>query len=104
MQFTVKPIWKDQTCVILAGGPSLRGFNFDEEIGGNCKNFITINDSWRLLPSGTKAINYFCDHAWWSMQLQKIQAGCVMGPMLVTKRSTLLFIWEQSELCYWAMI
>ena len=71
MQFTVKPIWKDQTCVILAGGPSLRGFNFDEEIGGNCKNFITINDSWRLLPSGTKAINYFCDHAWWSMQLQK---------------------------------
>lgn len=72
---------RSQTCVILAGGPSLKEFvkssfegNIDDGIGylvKNCKNFITINDSWRLLPNGTKAVNYFCDAAWWSMQVQK---------------------------------
>lgn len=71
MYLTVKPIWRDEVCVILAGGPSLRNI---ESFGPQlkmCQNFITINDSWRLLPSNIKAVNYFCDSSWWSMQLQK---------------------------------
>jgi hypothetical protein len=82
MKYTIQPIWKDinanpaersATCVILAGGPSLRGYemNFWVDLCSRVKCFITINDSWRLLLGNTQAVNYFCDSAWWSMQMQK---------------------------------
>lgn len=74
MKNAVKPIWlteeKPATCVIFGGGPSLRGFKWDQLVPTQLK-FITINDSWRILPSWLKAVNYFCDASWWSMQMQK---------------------------------
>ncbi len=44
----VPKLWPGATVVILAGGPSLRTQNIG--ILRNCK-MLTINDSWRLLPS-----------------------------------------------------
>lgn len=63
-------IWKvptmcmGETIYILAGGPSLRGFNSQALWG---KQVITINDSWRLYPAAK--IHYFCDHHWWQEQI-----------------------------------
>ena len=54
--------WKGETAVILAGGPSLRGFN-PHSIAGRGARVMCINDSWKLYPWADAF--YFCDTAWW---------------------------------------
>lgn len=63
MIWTVEKLWDDATCVILAGGPSLEGFDVSQLDG---LRVITINDSWRMYP--TADVFYFCDSEWWKEQ------------------------------------
>lgn len=68
MIWSVPQTWQGETCAILAGGPSLRGFDpkplFDARV-----KIITINDSWRIAPRGS--VNYFCDGSWWTYQMAR---------------------------------
>jgi len=65
MKWTVPKTWEGETCVILAGGPSLQWFD-SAPLWGKVR-VITINDSWRLAPWAD--VNYFCDARWWQLQL-----------------------------------
>lgn len=56
--------WKGETAFILAGGPSLRGF---DAAPLRYRRVITINDSWRLAPWAT--VLYFFDQRWWQWQI-----------------------------------
>jgi hypothetical protein len=67
MLWSVPKSWPDETCFILAGGPSLRGFDADVLRGHG--RVITINDSWRLAPWAS--VFYFCDEHWWQYQMAK---------------------------------
>lgn len=64
MLWTVPPIWKGETCAIIAGGPSLRGFN--AEVLPTRWRVITINDAWKLEPLAD--IHYYCDQSWIASQ------------------------------------
>lgn len=57
--WSVPRMWEGQTCAILAGGPSLQGF--DAEVLRSLR-VITINDSWRLAPWAD--LHYHCDESW----------------------------------------
>lgn len=65
MIWSVPKSWKGETCFILAGGPSLRGFDAEPLRGHGF--VIAINDSWRLCPWAD--VFYFCDAAWWDDQI-----------------------------------
>jgi hypothetical protein len=65
MIWSVPKMWKGETCFILAGGPSLKGFNSGVLRGRG--RVITVNDSWRLAPWADA--NYFCDDQWWTNQI-----------------------------------
>jgi len=68
MKFEVPKLWAEQTCVILAGGPSLR--SQDLSLLSNhhpWPKIIAINDSWKLRPYAN--VLYFCDAAWWRRQI-----------------------------------
>lgn len=59
--------WEGGTCVILAGGPSLKGVNPAFLRYAEPKvRVIAINDSWRIAPWAD--VLYFCDHQWWQRQ------------------------------------
>jgi len=68
-----KDAWKGATCIIIAGGPSLQGFDpellrfkrYSLETGREVR-LIAINDSWRLAPWAE--VLYFCDGTWWDRQ------------------------------------
>lgn len=62
----IEPILKDQTCVILAGGPSLFHSGYQEAFKLGLP-VIAINDSWRLIENFDrfKVFLYFCDATWW---------------------------------------
>jgi len=62
--FSVPRIWSGETCAILAGGPSLRGFDA-ESLRGQCR-VITINGSWRMAPWAD--VTYWCDRSWFIEQ------------------------------------
>lgn len=64
MRYKVPNTWAGDTCVILAGGPSLSP-DIATKLGGKV-HVITINDSWRLFPFADAL--YFGDAAWWQMQ------------------------------------
>ncbi len=54
------PLWRGETCFIVAGGPSLR----DVECGVlEGRRVIAINDAYRLCPFA--GILYFCDTKWY---------------------------------------
>ena len=58
--WSVPPAWKGETCVILAGGPSLN----DVDLSPLWRTrVIAINDSWRQYPLAD--VFYFCDPQWW---------------------------------------
>jgi hypothetical protein len=75
MIWSVPKSWDGETAVILAGGPSLRGFDVQplmREFDGQPLTLsglrvITINDSWRIAPWAD--IQYFCDRDWRDTQV-----------------------------------
>ena len=88
MKTRVPKVWEDETCIIIAGGPSVTRSDLKIAFESGAK-IITINDSWKLLPEklmyGTKppgftylpesvkpkSASYFCDDKWWRMQIDK---------------------------------
>jgi hypothetical protein len=69
MIWRVPRSWEGETCVILAGGPSLRGFGARALLRSvePFPRVITINDSWRLAPWAD--VLYFCDRKWRDFQV-----------------------------------
>lgn len=53
--------WSDETCVIVASGPSALGVKLDR--AKDKAKFIAVNNSWKLAPWAD--VLYACDHAWW---------------------------------------
>ena len=89
MIWQVPKTWRGETAVILAGGPSLRGFDagvlepkkVEVTTHGDAESkfleirkrprVITINDSWHLAPRAD--VFYFCDKGWWQTQMDMNQ-------------------------------
>jgi hypothetical protein len=67
MIWSVPKTWEGETVFILAGGPSLKGF--DASVLKGKGRVITINDSWRMMPKAD--IHYFTDKAWWTDQIAR---------------------------------
>ena len=68
MNYTVPRIWEGQTCVILAGGPSLKKQDLSALTSTHpWPKVIAINDSWKLRPYAN--VLYFVDAAWWQRQM-----------------------------------
>lgn len=55
------PDWSDETCIIVASGPSVKNVPL-EKARGKAK-FVAINNSWKLAPWAD--ILYACDFDWW---------------------------------------
>lgn len=76
--WTIPPDWHGETAFLLAGGPSLIGFDAERLRGRG--RIITINDSYRLCPWAD--VLYFCDRAWWYRHRAEIQqvvtGGCIV--------------------------
>jgi hypothetical protein len=66
MLYSVPKSWVGETCVIIAGGPSLRTQDFSP-LNKYRPQIITVNDSWRLRPAAN--VLYFCDTKWWEQQI-----------------------------------
>ena len=64
MIWKASKMWEGETAFILAGGPSLKGF--DATVLRGKGKVLTINDSWRLAPWAN--MMYFCDFNWWNIQ------------------------------------
>ena len=62
MRHTISKSWLGETCVILAGGPSLAMQDLSA-LSIRRPKVITINDSWRLWPYAD--VFYFCDQEWY---------------------------------------
>lgn len=58
--WTVPREWPGETCFILGGGPSLRGFGAAVLRG---RRVIAINNSYLLAPWAD--VLYYCDRQWW---------------------------------------
>lgn len=67
----IPPLWRDEPCFILGGGPSLRSFNVALLRG---YNVITINESFRLAEWAEYL--YFCDAAWWQRSQVDVRSRC----------------------------
>jgi hypothetical protein len=61
--------WNDQTCVIVASGPSAKDqpLHLLEETG---LKTLAINTSFRLVPNAD--VLFACDHAWWKKHLNEL--------------------------------
>ena len=64
MRYVVPQAWAGGTCVILAGGPSLKGVDL-KPLRGKVR-VIAINDSGQRAPWAD--VCYFGDPPWWQMQ------------------------------------
>jgi len=69
MIWKAERLWADETAVILAGGPSLRGFDATVLYKPGWR-VLAINDSWRIAPRC--ACLYFSDPAWFIDQLRRL--------------------------------
>lgn len=58
---TVEPIWRGETAVIVAGGPSLTQEDVDACRGR--ARVIVVNDGYRMAPWAD--LLYACDWGWW---------------------------------------
>ncbi|WP_412063983.1 hypothetical protein [Rhizobium sp. SYY.PMSO] len=56
------PNWHDETCVIVAGGPSAAGHDY-ELLRMHDARVIVINNAHRLVPFAD--VLFACDLAWW---------------------------------------
>lgn len=68
MIWKAERIWEGETAFLLAGGPSLRGFEA-KVLRKPGYRVLAINDSWRLAP--WLDCLYFTDATWYTQQLQK---------------------------------
>lgn len=64
MRYIIPKSWTGETCIILAGGPSLKGTDVPA-LRGKAR-VIAINDSWQLAPWAD--VCYFGDAPWWQQQ------------------------------------
>lgn len=55
------PDWRDETCVIVASGPTARNVDLREARGR--ARFIAVNTSYQLCPWAD--VLYACDFSWW---------------------------------------
>ena len=67
--WVVPPQWCGQTAFLLAGGPSLKGFNASVLRGRG--RVIAINNSWELAPWAD--VLYFCDRSWWRRHREQVK-------------------------------
>lgn len=67
----VNPIWRGETVVILATGPSLNQADVDA-VRGRAR-VIAVNDSYRLAPWAD--LIYACDERWWRWQYRDHKAA-----------------------------
>ena len=74
MIWTVPKSWAGETCVILAGGPSLEGWDLSsirepkhQPFEYDRPRIITVNDSWRLAPWAD--VCFFQDTVWWHISV-----------------------------------
>lgn len=85
MRHTISKSWPGETCVILAGGPSLVMQDLSA-LSIHRPKVITINDSWRLWPYAD--VFYFCDQEWYENQLDRnrlsLCQACHFRDLLVT--------------------
>lgn len=76
MQYVqAEAIWPGETCYIVAGGPSLRGFDFSRLEG---RKVIVINSSVFSYPAAD--VLFFGDARWWgwhAMQVRSIFKGII---------------------------
>lgn len=84
MRWSVPKNWVGQTCVVIAGGPSLGDIRskvlFDFSILAETDprpKVITVNDAWRIYPSAD--VFYFCDASWWNRQVA-VNPWAFVGP------------------------
>lgn len=69
MRYTrVEAIWPDETCYIVASGPSLRGFDFTKLDG---RKVIVINSSVFAYP--TAPVHFFGDARWWGWNGEEVR-------------------------------
>lgn len=59
--WNIKPVWRGETCAILASGPSMN-VSVARTLEGRCR-VIAINDNYKLAPWAD--ILYAADHPWW---------------------------------------
>lgn len=59
--WTVPREWEHETCFILGGGPSLRGF--DAGVLAGRGRVIAINNAYLLAPWAD--VLFYCDRSWW---------------------------------------
>lgn len=62
-------IWPRETCFIIAGGPSLLGFDFSKLAG---RRVIAINSSVFSYPAAD--VLFFGDARWWGWNADKVKA------------------------------
>ena len=71
--WTIEPIWRGETVVILGNGPSLASsLSGAREILAGCK-VLAINDALRLAPWSDA--HYFCDPRWAERWTDRIEGG-----------------------------
>ncbi len=65
------PDWRDQPCVIVAGGLSAQTVGIDQ-VRGKAR-VVVINNSWELAPWADML--YASDYDWWFQHKKKLQFG-----------------------------
>lgn len=63
-----EPIWQGETCYIVAGGPSLAGFDFSRLDG---RKVIVINSSVFSYPAAP--VLFFGDARWWVWNCKRVK-------------------------------
>ena len=80
------PDWSNETCTIVASGPSAKDIDLKQAIGRT--RFVVINNSWRLAPWAD--FLFASDYRWWHCA-----DGCQEFPG--GKVSTARRAWEHKE-------
>jgi hypothetical protein len=75
--WSVPPLWRGETCFILAGGPSLRFFDCGKLKG---RRVIAINDCYKIAPFAD--ILYFCDNHWFGWHNKRPEFVSFPGMMV----------------------
>lgn len=61
--------WIGETALVVAGGPSLRGFDFTRLSG---RRVIAVNDSCYSVPNADYLV--FTDYRWWKKHARRVRA------------------------------